>query len=351
MKLLLIGPYPVRNNGISKYIAQYREELLRQGHDVETECMYFWRDKTRNHHWLSLRRRLKDGFDAVIVQHTPTVSGPLLPLFLRAARKAGVPTVVMGHEPPSVYARHLPRLLRPLYHAYERSLYDLATVGVVHTRLHADELAGIGLARPPVIIPHPVFQDNALPTDAKPREPRWAYFGMISSKKGVDLLLQAYQSRPPGHFPPLSILGEAAPGHEAYVDELKKSVEAPYASFIEFTGYVEDDRLPAVLAPTSLMIFPYRWVSQSGSLAHACLYRIPYLASDLPYFADFARTYGCGRLFHSGSAESLAGALEESLRNPLPVGDAAFDKVVADLGISRCARRLVEAIQNATLAR
>ena len=138
VKLLIIGPYPVRNNGMSEYIDQYRAEFLRRGHEVSTESMYFWRNKLNNFRWLALISRLGEGFDAVFVQHTPTASGPLLPLFLRAARRRGVCTVIVGHETPSVYAKHLPAFLRPVYHAYERNLFSLASVRVVHTRQHAE---------------------------------------------------------------------------------------------------------------------------------------------------------------------------------------------------------------------
>jgi glycosyltransferase involved in cell wall biosynthesis len=346
MKLLLVGPYPVRNNGISDYMAHYREELERQGHRVETETIYFWRDKARNGRWLTLAARLREGFDAVIVEHTPTATGPLLPLFLRAAARRKVPVAVVGHETPSVYARHLPAFLRPLYHAYERAVYHGAACRVVHTAAHARELRAIGVEGDIQVIPIPVY-GPVPPSDAGARRAEWGYYGMISPKKGLDLLLEAYQSRPAGHFPLLRILGGAAPGNEAYVETLKASVRPGYSDHIVFNGYVEEDALARIFAGISLMILPYRWISQSAVLAQACMNRIPFLASDLPYFADFAREYGCGRLFRAGSAEALASALEAARENPPAAGGPEFDKVIGELSLARCAGRLMECIEHA----
>lgn len=343
MKLLIIGPYPFRNNGISKYIAQYRDELQRQGHRVETEAMYFWPHKWRNFRWLALGRRLNEDFDAIILQHTPTVSGPLAPLFLKAARRRGVMAAVVCHEPPPVYARHLPSWLRPLYHAYERTIAEQAGACIVHTRSHADALRTIGVVRPIRVIPHPVF-GAARSISLNARRSCWAYFGMVSPKKGLDLLLEAYQGREPGDYPPLLILGQAAPGHEAYFDQLVRSVGESHRHLVTFMGYVEEEDLGKVLSRVSLMILPYRWVSQSGALAHSCLYRVPFLASDLPYFRDFAERYPCGRLFRSGSAASLGEALDREAREGSVENAVVFDAMLEDLSLSRCTERLLECI-------
>lgn len=348
MKLLIVGPHPFPNNGISTYIGHYADELSAQGHDVRTECIYFWASKLANWKWFRVAGRLDEGFDAVIVQFTPTASGPLLPWFLRRARARGVPVVVVGHEAPSVYSKHLPRLLRGLYHAYERAVYTGAARAIVHTELHAAELAAIGLRTPPVVIPHPLFT-TAAPTLEGTRE-AWGAYGMISHKKGLDLLLEAYQSRPPGHFPPLRILGGPAPGNDRYVETLKESIRPEFRGRVTFHGYIAADRLADELGSLSLMILPYRWVSQSAVLAEACRFRIPYLASDLPYFADFKARYGCGELFPRNDAAALLRALDALAAHPLRVSDAEFDRVLADLRLDRCAERLVAEIASVARA-
>jgi glycosyltransferase involved in cell wall biosynthesis len=317
--------------------------------------MYFWRDKSTAFRWLRLRARLREGFDAVIVQHTPTASGPLLPFFLRAARRLGVPAVVVAHEMPSVYAKHLPRFARPLYHAYERAVMALATARVVQADLYVAELRAIGVQGELAVIPVPAYASRFPVPPLDGERPCWGYYGMISPKKGVDLLLATYQSRPPGRYPPLRLLGGAAPGNEAYFESLKAGVSAAHRPFIDFRGYVEDAALPGELARIALVILPYRWASQSAVLTEALRHHAPYLASDLPFFTDFRKRYGCGEVFRSGSVEDLARALDKTADNaadPLLAGRPAarpqpFEEVLADLSLTRCADKLLDVVGKA----
>jgi glycosyltransferase involved in cell wall biosynthesis len=353
MRFLIIGPYPFRNNGMSEFIAHYKAELERRGHEVATEPMYFWQRKSTALRWLSLVKRLDEPFDAVLVQHTPTASGPLLPLFMRAAKRKGVKVVVVVHEMPSVYSKHLPRWLKPLYHAYERAVLKHAALRVVQADLYVADLRAIGVAGPLEVIPVPVYASSTAPGEAagpsslsRNDDPRttWGYYGMISAKKGVDLLLKAYQSRPPGHYPPLRLLGGAAPGQEAYLDALKASVTEEYRPLVTFAGYVEDAALPGELARLGLVILPYRWASQSAVLTEALRYHAPYLASDLPFFADFQKRYGCGQTFTSESVEDLVRALDEAAAHPPAAQSHPFDAVLEDLSLSRCADKLLDGI-------
>ena len=350
MRFLVIGPYPFRNNGMSDFIAQYKGELERRGHEVVTEPMYFWRDKRTVFRWLSLRARLREGWDAVIVQHTPTASGPLLPAFLRAARRLHVPTIVVAHEMPSVYAKHLPRFFRPVYHAYERAIMRLAWERVVQADLYVGELRAIGVTESLDVIPVPAYAARfPVPPLDGPR-PFWGYYGMISPKKGVDLLLAAYQSRAPGRYPALRLLGGAAPGNEAYVESLKAGVSEAHRPFIDFRGYVEDAALPGELARMGLVILPYRWASQSAVLTETLRHHAPYLASDLPFFADFQRRYGCGEVFHSGSVEDLARALDAAADHPHAADSRSFEAVLEDLSLARCVDKLLDVVARATMS-
>lgn len=350
MKLLILGPYPVRNNGMSEYIGHYRDELVRRGHVVETERMYFWQNKIGNGRWLGLRQRLREDFDAILVQHTPTASGPLVLAFLRAARRLGKTVAVVGHEPPSIYAKHLPPWLRPLYHAYERAVFAGAALRIVHTDLHAAELRAVGVPDPIHVIPIPVY--GGMPPSSEPiKRDSWGYYGMISPKKGLDLLLAAYQGLPPGSFPPLHILGGGAPGQEAYVESLRASLGAGFRDHIRFHGYVESQNLPAAMARIALMIFPYRWVSQSAALAQTCMYRIPYLAADLPYFAEFQKRHGCGELFRANSQESLLAALVQRNSKPMLPESQPFDALLRELSLEHCANELLRAIESVHASR
>jgi hypothetical protein len=106
-----VSPWPTANNGLSNYAGRYKESLERAGRVVRTERIFFWGEKTSAWKWIRVLSTAKrTGAASVLIQHTPTCSGPLLPWFLGVARRRGLRTVVVAHETPSTYARHLDRL-------------------------------------------------------------------------------------------------------------------------------------------------------------------------------------------------------------------------------------------------
>gem|GEM_PF-1222686 len=339
--ILLASPWPTANNGLSNYAARYKESLERAGRVVRTQRIYFWGEKTTAWKWirvLSTAKRI--GAGSVLIQHTPTCSGPLLPWFLGAARHRGLRTVVVAHETPSTYARHLDRLppARRAYLAYERAVATRAGAFIVHTRLHEREMIELG-APVAEVIPHAILN---MPANPFPRRPETiAIYGQIGRKKGHDLAIQAVQSRPAGEFPVLEIWGAPGVGQEAYLGEMKTLVRPEFRERILFRGYMPDDGKAEAFSRMRLAIFPYRWISQSGALAEAVAHGVPFLASDIPFFRDFQETLGCGDLFHSDDAGSLARELDRILSAPDRWTSDDFRHLHAALDMDACTARLL----------
>jgi glycosyltransferase involved in cell wall biosynthesis len=339
--ILLASPWPTANNGLSNYAGRYKESLERAGRVVRTERVYFWGEKTTAWKWirvLSAAKRTRA--ESVLIQHTPTCSGPLLPWFLGIARSRGLRTVVVAHETPSTYARHLDRLLpaRKAYLAYERAVATRAGAFIVHTRLHAQQMLALG-APVAEIIPHAILN---MPSDSIPRRPATlGMYGQIGRKKGHDLLIRAIQSRPAGTFPVLEIWGAPGVGQEAYLEEMKGMVRVDFLERILFRGYMPDGGKAESFSRMRLALFPYRWISQSGALAEAVAHGVPFLASDIPFFRDFQESLGCGDLFRSEDAESLAVELERILSAPDRWKDDDFRRLQAVLDMDFCTARLL----------
>lgn len=342
MKLVVFSPYPLKSGIFSAYMQGYLAEYRRLGMTVEHHKMYFWEDKLRySLAWLRFLPRLLDR-EAVFVlhQHTLPASGPLAPLFLAAARLLGRRTVVVSHETMETYAKHLSGAGKGLVYGYEKRMMRLCTHYVVHTRLHRQELEGLGTGRPIQVIPHPVpTVPEANRIQAGERK-AWGFYGMVAKKKGLDLFLSAYLAHPPRTLPPLRIMGTFAPGEEAHLQGLKESIPSSHRSFITFTGYLKEEDKPALFGDLALMVFPYRWISQSGALAEACMYRIPYLASNLPYFREFRDEFGCGELFDLEHPESLEPLLLRIASEPLNPPASDFDALEERLSFPRCAARM-----------
>jgi len=339
--ILLASPWPTPNNGLSNYAGRYKDALERAGRKLETFRLYFWGEKISAWKWIRvLADARRTGATAVLIQHTPTCSGPLLPWFLSAARRRGIRTVVVSHETPSTYARHLDRFppAKAAYLAYERAVAARAGAFVVHTRLHESEMRSIG-APVAEVIPHAILNK---PEREVPREPETiALYGQIGRKKGHDLVLAAIQSRPVGTFPVLEIWGAPGVGQEEYALGLRDRVRPEFRERILFRGYMPDEGKAEAFGRMKLALFPYRWISQSGALAEAVAHGVPYLASDIPFFKDFQETLGCGDLFRSDDAESLATELERILSAPSRWLDDDFRQLREALDIDACCARLL----------
>jgi glycosyltransferase involved in cell wall biosynthesis len=345
--ILLISPWPSRNNGVAWYTGKYKEAIERHGRSVEALRMVFWQEKHTFWKWISFLRKVdKIRPASVLIQHTPTGSGPLLPWFLKRLNKRGIRSVVVSHETPETYGRHLNRfpLAKRMYLAWERSIARRASAFVVHTRLHAAEMEALG-APATQIIPHPIL---AMPDREVPHHPRTiGIFGQIGSKKGHDLVVDAIQSRAPGAFPVVEIWGVPGVGQERYLEDLKKRVKPEYVDAIRFCGYMPDEGKVEAFGRMHLALFPYRWISQSCAQTEALAHGVPYLASDIPFFKDFQATHGCGEVFPTEDVQALASRLDQILSTPSRWTPSDFQTLYASLSVEVCSARLLSLLDGA----
>ena len=337
MKLLFISPYPLKSGITSAYVQGYIQQYKQNGYDVKTEKVYFWEHKIMySLKWLwLLRYALSPKTIFVLHQHTIPASGPMVIPYLFIMRLFNRNVIVVSHETVQTYAKHLPDYLKWVAYLYEWSVVTLSSFYVVHTRFHKEEIETLKKTSKVEIIPHPVPKVKTVEGERKV----WGFYGMISQKKGIDLLLKAYQLLPPGSLPHLRVMGAAAPGENEFMARCKSSITKEHGSFISFTGFVKEEDKALLFSEVSLMIFPYRYVSQSGALTETCMYRVPYLASDIPFFKEFKESYGCGMVFSSDDTDSLKDALKQLAENPLNIRCQEFDDMEGCLSRERCAER------------
>lgn len=324
-----------------EYLSRYRS----MGYAIIREKMYFWERKLWYcFKWLLLVRYLFRPMQAYMVhQHTIPSSGPVIVVFLLIAKLLRRTTIVVSHETVETYAKHLPVFLRWIAYCYEWMVVVLSGVYVVHTRLHFDELAAFAPADRMKIIPLPIPASGIRPIHHE--KTTWGFYGMLCQKKGVDLLIDAYQRLPAGSLPPLRIMGAPAPDEEQFTIECKAMVRSEFMELISFTGFVAESEKETLFADIALMIFPYRYISQSAALSEACMYGIPYLVSDVPYFREYYTTFGCGRIFTSTSVQSLQNELAFLAKHPLSVTDEQWRTMYDSLSIDTCSERFRELIE------
>jgi hypothetical protein len=87
---------------------------------------------------------------------------------------------------------------------------------------------------------------------------------------------------------------------------------------MEFTGYLDEDRLPDIFQSSSVAVMPYSSSTGCSGVAHlACAYGVPIICADLPDFRQMAEGEDIAIDFYRpGQAEDLAKCLVDFLTTP-----------------------------------
>jgi glycosyltransferase involved in cell wall biosynthesis len=197
--------------------------------------------------------------------------------------------------------------------AYRRTLMQKYNGDNVHFRAH-----GVLSARPEP----PSFKLRGNP------EHRILAFGKWGTYKRLELLIEAFKEIVE-RFPlaRLVVAGGNHPATPGYVERVAEQfADNPY---IRFTGYVEEEDVPALLSSSSLMVMPYSSATGSSGVAHmACEYGLPIVCADI---ADFREMCADEQLaisfFETGDAHSMAECILDLLEDATlqrEMGEANF---------------------------
>jgi glycosyltransferase involved in cell wall biosynthesis len=185
---------------------------------------------------------------------------------------------------------------------YRKILHEKYGRDNVHVRSH-----GILTTRPE----YPDFSRRGKP------EHRILAFGKWGTYKRLELLLEAFQSvtqaLPEAR---LVIGGGNHPQAAGYVESVQKKWAGD--SRIEFTGYLDEDRLPDIFQSSSVAVMPYSSSTGCSGVAHlACAYGVPIICADLADFRQMADGEDIAIDFYKpGNAQDLARCLIEFLNDP-----------------------------------
>jgi glycosyltransferase involved in cell wall biosynthesis len=142
-------------------------------------------------------------------------------------------------------------------------------------------------------------------------------FGKWGTYKRLELLIQAFhlvtEALPNAR---LVVGGGNHPQAPGYVESVKQKCAGDPR--IEFTGYLEEDRLPDIFQSSSVAVMPYSSSTGCSGVAHlACAYGVPIVCADLPDFRQMADGEEIAIDFYTpGSAEDLANCLIQFLTDP-----------------------------------
>ncbi|MGA8540457.1 MAG: glycosyltransferase, partial [Terriglobales bacterium] len=185
---------------------------------------------------------------------------------------------------------------------YRKILHEKYGRDNVHLRSH-----GILTTRPE----YPDFSRRDNP------ESRILAFGKWGTYKRLELMIDAFRlvarSLPNAR---LVIAGGNHPQAAGYVESVRdKWAKDPS---IEFTGYLDEDRLPDLFQSSSVAVMPYSSSAGCSGVAHlASAYGVPVVCADLADFRQMADGEDIAIEFYQpGNASDLARCLIELLADP-----------------------------------
>lgn len=171
---------------------------------------------------------------------------------------------------------------------------------------------GVGSA---VLIPNGVdcasFRDHS-PLPGRPNPNSILFLGRINeSRKGLHVLFEALP-RVIASIPDASVLVAGPGDREKALEDLPPELH----DRVEFLGYVETHDKPRVLRSATVYVAPNTGGESFGIiLTEAMASGVPIVASNLPAFRTVLNEGAAGALFESGSADALADALINVLRD------------------------------------
>ncbi|GAA3760129.1 glycosyltransferase involved in cell wall biosynthesis [Spinactinospora alkalitolerans] len=325
MRIALVGPAHPYKGGGARHTTELAHRLAAAGHDTVIES---WRAQypallypgeqridapegepyPRTRHelawyrpdgWWRTGRRLGRWADLVVLTlFTPLQVPPYLGLLGGAGRRAAA--VALCHNV-------LPHERGALDAALVRAL--LGRVGAVLT--HSPEQAELARSltgsavRTAELPPHlPAIRARPAP-DRESVHRRLLFFGIVRPYKGVDVLLRALASGPPGVS--LTVAGEFWGGS----DELRGlAADLGITDRVELReGYVPAGELDGLFAAADALVLPYRNATASQNVWLAHEHGRPVIATRAGTLPDHVREGVDGLLCEPGDADDLARTL------------------------------------------
>ncbi|MHB1002181.1 MAG: glycosyltransferase [Armatimonadota bacterium] len=271
-----------------------------------------------------LAARLNQGDVAHIQHQYPFFGGMAIHKnwFRQTVSKVNIPLVVTVHELDLGDQDSIPiRLYKRWFNRFLFSPPEIYRF-IVHSSVYRDRLKGIGIdPRDISVVPEgvpSVRQPGISSRNAKSLlgvsgKRVVTIFGFVVKRKGYDLALDMIRKLPNDVV--LLIAGGPHPDDRTgFFDDLKYTVETDRLSDrVVITDYLEDSRIPIVMAATDLIIAPFTSMSNSGSILRSIAYGKPVLTADLEWSRELNERCEGLMLFDAGDSINLAERVQELL--------------------------------------
>ncbi|MDI3501272.1 MAG: hypothetical protein PWP22_1043 [Thermoanaerobacter sp.] len=316
-KVLMISSYPTEGCGVSKYSERLIKGLTEHNLNIYSERIY-----AHGNHlssavaWIKMLntiRKLKP--DILHIQYTPTITGVFLPLFLiilnmlRKSKKISVTKVVLtAHEKPTAYFEHTKtKWTKFLFWTYEKLVYTLSDVILVHTIEHKKEIYKFYKIEDKCkIIEYPLQIEN-VPSSSSGITPAEdinrgmftvTYFGIIRPSRGVDTLIKAFKIASSYDTNlRLIITGKIPEKFKKYYSYLQKLVsDLNLKDKVLFRGFVPEKEISHLFESSDVIVLPYRKSTQSEVLHQAITYKRPVIVTNIGGIGEIVKRFKIGEI-------------------------------------------------------
>jgi glycosyltransferase involved in cell wall biosynthesis len=262
-------------------------------------------------------------------QHSYAFWGGMRPRrggFLDVLRAVRVPLAVTVHEvdQQASGAYGLPPFLEVNYKRwFNRRNLVVPRIGawIVHTEPLREALCGLGAPADRVhVLPMPIpARREPLPPPEEARRRLGlagrrvlTILGFLARRKGYQVAIESL-ARLETDYHLLCAGGEHSADGSATADWIRGlAASAGVADRVQITGYLEEDRMPEIMAASHLILAPFTSMSGSASLHLAIGYGKAVIASDLEPNCDLP----CIARFQAGDPEALAETIQQLWEHP-----------------------------------
>jgi glycosyltransferase involved in cell wall biosynthesis len=141
------------------------------------------------------------------------------------------------------------------------------------------------------------------------------FAGYVARSKGVDVLLDAWETVYPAADLRLQIVGGHGRHDEAYAEALRDRIRSSGLP-VTWRGWVGDDELRAAIAEAAIVVLPYRKSNpMSGILIRAAVEGRAIIASSVPAVADVLEEGVSAVIVEPGDPDTLSKALLELIHD------------------------------------
>jgi len=308
MKIFMVSSYPTEDCGISKYTKELIGGLVAVQVDVLSRRIFFYREKLTLFLWLNFAyEALVMKPEVIHIQYTPTICGPVTPLFLFLVRILGRSRIIVtAHEEPEAYLKYCHGITRLFFLLYEKSIYKLSHQVLVHTSHHKQVLQekyGLGENRVK-LVSHGVSKKEASSWQRKKVREKYnlegkdtiTFFGFLRPDKGIEYLILSFSEIVKKRKDIILLIGGSTiktwSKYPLQLKELAKSLKID--NYVKFTGFVPEEEISALFTISKIVVMPYLRSTQSGVLHQAISSATPVIVSDVGGIGNFVKRNDIG---------------------------------------------------------